>query len=75
MLDENAYFREVDVRLPRVRLDHAVRGLDPAAALDALRGGARAGESAGARAVEKPAGEKIKTANAASPPRSLALES
>ena len=46
VLDENAYFREVDVRLPRVRLDHAVRGLDPAAALDALRGGARAGESA-----------------------------
>ena len=45
-LDENAYFREVDVRLPRVRLDHAVRGLDTAAALDALRGGARAGESA-----------------------------
>ena len=46
VLDEDAYFREVDVRLPRVRLDHAVRGLDPAAALDALRGGARFGESA-----------------------------
>jgi hypothetical protein len=40
-LDDDAYFREVAVYLPRVRFDHAVRGVDPAAALDALRGGAR----------------------------------
>jgi hypothetical protein len=43
-LDDDAYFREVDVYLPRVRFDHAVRGVDPAAALDALRGGARDGK-------------------------------
>jgi hypothetical protein len=35
----------VAVYLPRVRFDHAVRGVDPAAALDALRGGARGATS------------------------------
>ena len=52
-MDDDAYFREVAVRLPRVRFDHAVRGLDPAAALDALRGGARSSPRSGTTKKKK----------------------